>query len=289
MQIATAYYGFREQTPTNYFEMAAALGIRYVEIPMYAHIIKDARYNLRSVEAIDALRATAEQAGVTIVASVSNLPLVDGLNLWGGSLDASTTTFALAAARRVIDIAAQLGIRVARITEPNVKPEDAARADDLLTQCGHILRGLAEHAAERGVQIVIENYGIHAEQLVQVLQTADHPQVGALYDPCNFYRMGDDPLAALHTLRDHIHYVHLKDARRDEARDPDSLFVGSRWSPSLPVGAGEIAWQPILHELSTFYTGYIGIEYEMPNDVMRGTRSSLQHIQRIMPEVVTHG
>ncbi len=33
MKLGAAWYGFRGQTPTNYFEMAASLGLRYVEIP----------------------------------------------------------------------------------------------------------------------------------------------------------------------------------------------------------------------------------------------------------------
>lgn len=282
MQLATAYYGFREQSPTNYFEMAAALGLRYVEIPMYAHIIKDEQYNLRSVEAIDRLRATAEAAGVRLVASVSNLPLVRDLNLWGGTLDDSTLAFGMAAAHRVIDIAGQLGLEVVRITEPNLRDGDEGRAADLLERCGHSLRELAPHAEARGLRLLVENYGIRAEHLHIALATADHPAVGLLYDPCNFHRIGEDPAAALRLLRDYVAYVHLKDAFRNDPRDPNALFAGSRWAPSVAVGEGEIDWAAVLGELAGFYTGYLAIEYEMPADVMRGTRASLAHIRQTL-------
>lgn len=282
MELGTAYYGFREQTPTNYFEMAAALGLQYVEIPLYAHIIKDKLYNLRSVEAIDVLRRTAENAGVRIAASVSNLPVARGVNLWGGTLDDSTIAFGMAAARRVIDIAAQLGIRVARITEPNIAPEHQDEADTLLENCGTALRQLADHAAQRDVRLVVENYGITSRQLLRVLGAADHPYVGALYDPCNFWRIGEDPLSALQNLGERVYYVHLKDAFRNDPRDPDALFEGSRWSPSVAVGEGEIDWGAVLKELRGFYDGYLCIEYEMPQDVMRGTRASRDHVLRIL-------
>lgn len=285
MKLATAYYGFREQTPINYFEMAAALGIQFVEIPMYAHIIKDKHYNLRSVDAIDAVRQMALDSGVQIVASVSNLPIAPRLNLWGGSLDESTITFGMAAARRVIDIASQLGIGIARITEPNVAPEDIPRASSLLEECGKALRKLAPQAEAAGVQLVVENYGITAEQLLIVLESADHSSVGALYDPCNFQRIGEDPLQALRHIRRYVNYVHLKDTRRDDARDPNALFEGSRWSPSVAVGHGDIDWYSILHELTSFYDGYLSIEYEMPADVMRGTRTSLETIQAVVSQM----
>lgn len=289
MIFATAYYGFREQSPVNYFEMAAALGIHHVEIPLYAHIIKDPLYNLRSVEAIDRLHQMAADSGVEIVASVSNLPVAPGVNLWGGTLDESTVKFGLAAAHRVIDIAAQLGIRVARITEPNIAPGRSDEAEYLLEQCGYALRPLADHAAERDLRIVVENYGVTARQIQIVLEAANHPALGLLYDPCNFHRIGEDPLAALHTLRDSIAYVHLKDAFRDDQRDPNSLFEGSRWAPSVAVGEGEIDWPPLLSALRTSYDGYISIEYEMPQDVMRGTRTSLAYVRALLTEEAAHG
>lgn len=49
MKLGSAWYGFREQTPTNYFETAAALGLKYVEIPLYWHIITHGSLIFRAV------------------------------------------------------------------------------------------------------------------------------------------------------------------------------------------------------------------------------------------------
>ena len=70
MKLGAAWYGFREQTPANYFEMAAALGLNYVEIPLYEQVIKHKgfRYSRKGVEV---MRALAERAGVRMVSSVS--------------------------------------------------------------------------------------------------------------------------------------------------------------------------------------------------------------------------
>ena len=41
-------------------------------------------------------------------------------------------------------------------------------------------------------RIAIENYGLTSRQILQVLDAANHPAVGTLYDPCNYYRHGQD-------------------------------------------------------------------------------------------------
>jgi len=38
MQLGAATFGFRPHTPSKYVEMAAALGLGFVEVPMYEQI-----------------------------------------------------------------------------------------------------------------------------------------------------------------------------------------------------------------------------------------------------------
>jgi sugar phosphate isomerase/epimerase len=280
MKLGAAWYGFREQTTTNYFEMAVALGLKYIEIPLYWQIIED-NYARYSLPGIGKKLALAEQAGVSMVSAVAAFDIAGEFDMRGDAIDQSAVEFARAAARRAIDIGAQLGLEVLRITEPSVPPEriDAARA--YVEQYGEAMHVLGDHAAERGVRIVVENYGLTSEQVNWLLDAADHPSVGTLYDPCNYHRIGEDPLSALKNLGPRVYYCHLKDAFRSDPRDPHSLFEGSRWPPSVAVGEGEIEWGPILSELATFYDGYLCIEYEIAQDVMRGTRVSIEHIRRV--------
>lgn len=283
MKLGAAWYGFREQTSTNYFGMAAALGLNYVEIPLYRHIIED-RYFRYSRRGVEAMRALAEQARVRMVSSVSALDIAGRFDMRGDDVDQSAVEFARAAARRAIDIGAQLGVEVLRITEPNINPDQLDTARPYMEAYGEAMCVLGDYAAERGVRIVAENYGLTSEQVNWLLDAADHPAVGTLYDPCNYHRIGEDPLSALKNLGQRVYYCHLKDAFHDDPRDPNSLFEGSRWPPSVAVGEGEIDWGPILSELSTFYDGYLCIEYEIAEDVMRGTRVSIEHIRRVAAE-----
>jgi sugar phosphate isomerase/epimerase len=259
--------------------MAAALGLKYVEIPLYSEIIADKSYHY-TPRGIEMLRATAESAGVRMVSSVSALNIAGDFGMRGDDVDRGAVRFAMAAAHRVIDLGTQLDIEVLRITEPNIEPDRLDRARLYMEAYGEALRILGDYAIERGVRLVIENYGLFSEQVNWSLNAADHPAVGTLYDPCNYHRIGEDPLSALRSLGQRVTYVHLKDAFRDDPRDPNSLFEGSRWPPSVAVGEGEIDWGPILAELSGFYDGYLCIEYEIAEDVMRGTRASIDHLRR---------
>ena len=287
MKLGAAWYGFRGQTPTNYFEMAASLGLRYVEIPIYEGIVGSGSPRFQDIVSksdMDMLRRISKESGVRMVSSVSSLELGGSFDIRGNEIDSSVSQFGRAASRRVIDIGAQLGLEVLRITEPSVPPERIHEAKDYMVDYGRALRSLGEYAAEKNLQIVVENYGLTSEQVAWLLDAADHSSVGTLYDPCNYHRIGEDPLNALKRLGQRIYYCHLKDAFRHDPRSPNELFMGSRWPPSVAVGEGEIDWSPILEELATFYKGYLCFEYESAKDVMRGTRQSIDYIRRIASE-----
>jgi sugar phosphate isomerase/epimerase len=290
MQLGAAWFGFRQQTYSNYFEMAASLALTYVEMPLYWQIIQESvadGASKPSLAVFEQLRQQAEQAGVRMIAGVSALELAGDYNMRGERIDASECRFAKACAYRTLDITVQLGLEVVRLTEPNVPPDFTQQESRAyMDTYGFVLRELGDYAADHGIQIVVENYGMTSTQMNWLLDAADHPAVGTLYDPCNYFRIGEDPLTALHNLGQRVYYCHMKDTRRDEVRPPDILFKGSRWAPSVAVGEGDIDWKPILAKLKTFYSGYLCVEYEMAEDVMRGTRSSISHIKNILQEAM---
>ena len=287
MKLGLAWFGFRKETATNYFEMAAALGARYVEIPLKEGLLGMGRprfQNIVSKQDIDTLKSLSKNAGVRMVTSVSDLELAETFDVSGNEIDASVIAFFNATAIRVIELGSQLGLEVLRIAEPSVVPKRLQEAYDYMVAYGRALRTLGDYAEKHNVQIAVENYGITSEQVNWALNAADHPAVGTLYDPCNYHRIGEDPLDALKNLGQRVFYCHLKDAIRHDPRNPTELFSNSRWPPSVAVGEGEIDWGPILAELSSFYKGYLCFEYEIAEDVMRGTRQSIEHIHQVAAE-----
>jgi len=269
--LSTAYFGFRNMTPANYFSTAAALGIRHVEVPLYTYTLDRWFGRVDTAYAVD----LAAQCGVRMVAAVANLGLAPPFDTQGRPLSVEAAKTNCEIALRVIDIAVDLGLEVIRIAEPAVDAENQHFAEQYMTDYGTALRPIGDYAGERGIRIALENYGITIDQMDLMLSTADHKNVGTLFDPCNYARMGLDPVEAVRRFKNRIVYCHLKDTAHDESRPADELFTGSRYRPSLAVGDGDIDWSSLLPELASGYQGYASIEYENDLDVVAGTRRSI--------------
>lgn len=283
MKLGTAWYGFRKLSPSNYFEMAAVLGLKYSEIPLYDHSFWSWYQSQADIEAV---RDAAQVAGVRIVSGVSAFNIAGELR--GHEIDRSGVELGLAQARRAIDIGAFLGVEVIRLAEPQRLEEDQLDLAELyLRAYGDAFHALGDYAAERGLRVAIENFGLTSAQIVQVLDAADHPAVGTLYDPCNYYRHGEDPLTALQSLGQRVYYCHLKDAFFPyPAQKPDEvpMAVSGQMQPwwwIRPLGEGNVDWGPILAELATFYDGYMCLEHDIDTSVVRGTKIGLAHVRRM--------
>lgn len=286
MKLGAAWYGFGDQTASNYFEMVAALGLKAVEVPLYWHSL-GAWYS--SQQSIEAIGEAAQEAGVKIVSGVSALDIAG--EIYHNQLNRDGVELELARARRAIDIGAFLGLEVLRLAEPmRLEADQSDIAGPYLQAFGEAFHILGDYAAERGLRIAIENFGFTSSQINQVLDLADHPAVGTLYDPCNYYRHGEDPLAALKNLGQRVYYCHLKDAYFPyPARTPEDLPLETSgqmkpWWWIRPLGAGEVDWGPILSELATFYEGYACLEHDIRDNVMQGTRIGLAYLRRVAAE-----
>jgi len=267
----TAWYGYREWSAANYFSNAAALGLTAVEIPLYWQIIEDELFNLHRTD--DLLRL-AEESGVRMHAGVAAVELSTPFDIRGLPIDDDSIVFHKALAKQVVGVAAGLGLEVARIVEPNIDPENLHLGDAYMETYGNALAELGDYAETLGLRIVAENYGVDARHIRMLLDAADHPNVGTLFDPCNYFRIGDDPVAALELIGNKVFYCHLKDTVRDDPRTKDELFPGSRWRPSVAVGRGDLDWSTLLPALASVYSGVAVIECEMPDDVVTATTHS---------------
>lgn len=267
----TAWYGFRELSASNYFSTAAALGLTSVEIPLYWQVVEDKLFDLRRTD--DLLRL-AEETGVRMHAGVAAIDLAIPFDIRGLPIEEEAVAFNKILAMRVIDVAAVLGLSVVRIVEPNIDAKNLGLAETYMNAYGTALRDLGDYAEHRGLRVAAENYGVTARHMRMLLDAADHPNVGTLFDPCNYFRIGDDPLDALRLMGDKVFYCHLKDAIENDPRTEDTLFPGSRWRPSVAVGRGDIDWQALLPVLASVYSGVAVIECEMPEDVVTATTQS---------------
>jgi sugar phosphate isomerase/epimerase len=79
---------------------------------------------------------------------------------------------------------------------------------------------LARRAEQAGVTLMLENAADAAQfshspsGCREILDAVDSPALKLLFDPCNFYATGHDPLAALSQLAGDVVHVHVRDLHR---------------------------------------------------------------------------
>jgi len=157
-----------------------------------------------------------------------------------------------------IDIAHAVGASVMRICA-------GGRATRTLSWQEHktlllpLLRQAADYAARNNVELAIENHiDFLAEELLELLDTLDHPALGVCLDTANNLRMLEDPSDAIAKLAPHAKAVHLKDITAFKGSPRDFGF----W-PSVPAGRGLINIPFALGELKKAnFTGLLAIEID---------------------------
>lgn len=138
----------------------------------------------------------------------------------------------------------------------------------------------ASSAVERGgVKLALENhFGITstAEDVIRILEDVNSPSVGVNFDPANFVVSKEDPVSAGRKLAPYVIYTHLKDC----------IHTGTgRWFgyEFVEAGAGLIDYRTLLSNLKEDgYRGILSLEYEKPDDVVRGTIVSRRNLEKIL-------
>ena len=111
-------------------------------------------------------------------------------------------------------------------------------------------------------------------------------------DPANLVMVtGDDPVKAVHNLKDYIVHTHAKDGRKLLERDPEIIY-GLRTDDSvvedaafieLPLGTGDVdfpAWMRALEEIG--YRGFLTIEREVGDNPAGDIRTAVDFLKNII-------
>lgn len=114
--------------------------------------------------------------------------------------------------RHTLDLAGEFGARNIRLFSffmPKDKAPEAFRSLVL-----ERMAAFAEVAKEYGVTACHENEkGIYGDTAARCLEIHEAvPELKAVFDPANFVQCGQDTLQAWEMLKDHVHYMHIKDA-----------------------------------------------------------------------------
>jgi len=202
--------GFADEISIDFdqqLEGLKSLGIGFIEIRMV-----DGRSVVEyTLDEVKGLKAKLDAAGIRVSAVGSPIGKVQITE----AFDAELTRF-----RHTMDIAGILETPYIRMFSFYF-PKDKTRAD-VRDEVIRRLRVFASEAEARGIILLHENehgiYGESADDCADLFAAIPSPNFRAVFDPANFVVAGTEVYPyAFNLLKDKIHYLHIKDAVRNES------------------------------------------------------------------------
>lgn len=190
--------------------------------------------------------------------------------------------------KRILDLAKELETNVVT-THIGVVPADPDHPRFRIMQdaCGQ----LAEYADSIDAHFAVETGPETAAVLGVFLDSLHSTGVGVNLDPANLVMVtGDDPVAAVRTLKDYIVHTHAKDGVKLWDRDPE-LVYGIREDPlvtspsfeEVPLGKGSVPFQNYLAALEEIgYKGFLTIEREVGDDPAKDIAAAVEFLKSFM-------
>lgn len=188
--------------------------------------------------------------------------------------------------KRIIDLALEWGTNIVT-THIGVVPEDPLhpRYGIMQEACGI----LAEYADSIHAHFAVETGPETAKTLCGFLDSLHSRGVSVNFDPANLVMVtGDDPVQAVHTLKNYIVHTHAKDGRKLYNKDPEKIYgisfdteVADPSFIELPLGEGDVPFADYLNALREIgYTGYLTIEREVGDQPVKDIESAVRFLRR---------
>jgi len=127
-------------------------------------------------------------------------------------------------AKQYVDLAADIGAPRIRVFG-NAFPAEGITKAEVIANVGQALREIAEHGAERDVDVCLEMHGDFYwwEYTLQAVQIADHPRVGIVHN-CDPRELRFGPIASFYEpVKTYVRHVHMHDL---ENGYPYPAFLG---------------------------------------------------------------
>lgn len=196
--------------------------------------------------------------------------------------------------KRILDLALELETNVVT-THIGVVPTDPSHERYKIMQdaCGQ----LAEYADSIGAHFAIETGPETSAVLKAFLDSLGGSKgVGVNLDPANLVMVaGDDPVVAVHTLKDYIVHTHAKDGVMLQRGNPEYIYgvvhpvpeelQGIRYFAEMPLGQGNVHFDTYLRALDEIgFRGFLTIEREVGNDPVGDIHAAAEHLRGIMAQ-----
>lgn len=152
-----------------------------------------------------------------------------------------------------IDLAQKLNCPYVRVYPNNFPKEQSKQATiELIAQGMH---ELGDYAKDKNVMVLMETHGdaVYVDDLVNIMQLANHPKTGLIWDISNMWTITKEPPADVYAkLKKYIYHTHIKDANLVDGK-PVYVFLGK----------GEV---PIFNAIDLLqkngYKGFYSFEWE---------------------------
>ena len=154
---------------------------------------------------------------------------------------------------------------------------------------------LSRYADSIGSHFAVETGPETSAMLKGFLDQLGSTGVGVNLDPANLVMVtGDDPVQAVHNLKDYIVHTHAKDGVMLERGNPEWIYgvikapedvAGIRFFEEVPLGTGSVDFPAYLKALEAIgYTGYLTIEREVGENPAADIGTAVNFLNKIMEE-----
>ena len=176
--------------------------------------------------------------------------------------------------KKCLDLAFELGTKIVT-THIGVVPKET---NCFLYETMHkVCKILNDYAVEMGGHYAIETGPEKAVILKSFLDTLNGAGMGVNFDPANLVMCaGDDPVKAVHTLKDYIVHTHAKDGIQLKPYDTRRIYAAKyyglppadeRTYQEVALGEGNVDWKNYLSALKDIgYNGFLTVERECGAD-----------------------
>ncbi len=174
--------------------------------------------------------------------------------------------------KRILDLAKELECNIVT-THIGVVPEDPTHDRYKIMQ--EACKELADYADSLDAHFAIETGPETSATLKTFLDSLGSTGVAVNLDPANLAMVtGDDPVKAVHTLKDYIVHTHAKDGVKLVDGNPEIIygivhpvpteFQNVKFFEEVPLGTGNVDFPAYLTALEEIgYRGYLTIEREV--------------------------
>ncbi|MBE7043487.1 MAG: sugar phosphate isomerase/epimerase [Ruminococcaceae bacterium] len=190
--------------------------------------------------------------------------------------------------KKIMEWAAELGTNIVT-THIGVVPVDPSHPRYAIMQeaCGTLCR----YADNMGAHFAIETGPETAEVLKNFLDSLGGKGVAVNLDPANLVMVtGDDPVKAVHTLKDYIVHTHAKDGVKLLDKAPEVIYgleedkmLQDRAFLEVPLGEGSVDFPNYLKALEEIgYNGFLTIEREVGENPQADIQKAFDFLTNLM-------